>query len=159
MSFQCIFSLSMQCENLLKTETAKFQSIYEKFNKEKATHLQSLRGTFSNANFPKELDLFVVCRTFGTLGFQLNHLLFVSWYHFYKILQSFTRLTEYCCRISTRLKTFIIVICFEESLLEESTLKLTVFVVSWQILYPNMRKKRKDYSCDMSNWVSYRNFL
>uniref|UniRef100_A0A3Q7F3X5 DNA ligase 1 n=1 Tax=Solanum lycopersicum TaxID=4081 RepID=A0A3Q7F3X5_SOLLC len=35
---------SKECENLLKNETAKFQSIYEKFNKEKATHLQSLRG-------------------------------------------------------------------------------------------------------------------
>lgn len=41
----------MQCENLLKNETVKFQSIYEKFNNEKATHLQALRGIFTNANF------------------------------------------------------------------------------------------------------------
>nr|GMD06217.1 DNA ligase 1 [Ipomoea batatas] len=30
---------SKECENLLKNESAKFQAIYEKFSKEKATHL------------------------------------------------------------------------------------------------------------------------
>lgn len=59
----------MQCENLLKNETVKFQSIYEKFNNEKATHLQALRGIFTNANFLQELDLFVIRTTFGTLCF------------------------------------------------------------------------------------------
>ncbi|XP_016499999.1 uncharacterized protein LOC107818484 [Nicotiana tabacum] len=45
---------SKECENLLKTETAKFQSIYEKFNKEKATHLQSLKDTISKYEEEKE---------------------------------------------------------------------------------------------------------
>ncbi|XP_015065383.1 DNA ligase 1 isoform X2 [Solanum pennellii] len=45
---------SKECENLLKNETAKFQSIYEKFNKEKATHLQSLRDTISKYEEEKE---------------------------------------------------------------------------------------------------------
>lgn len=56
---------SLQCENLLKTETAKFQSIYEKFNKEKATHLQSLKGTFSSLSFPQQRGLFVACTASG----------------------------------------------------------------------------------------------
>lgn len=37
---------SVQCENLLKNETAKFQAVYDGFCKEKATHLQALKGTF-----------------------------------------------------------------------------------------------------------------
>ncbi|KAK4361118.1 hypothetical protein RND71_020070 [Anisodus tanguticus] len=45
---------SKECENLLKTETAKFQSIYEKFNKEKATHLQSLKDAISKYEEEKE---------------------------------------------------------------------------------------------------------
>ncbi|CAN4084054.1 unnamed protein product [Withania somnifera] len=45
---------SKECENLLKNETGKFQSIYEKFNKEKATHLQSLRDTISKYEEEKE---------------------------------------------------------------------------------------------------------
>ncbi|KAG2687581.1 hypothetical protein I3843_09G059400 [Carya illinoinensis] len=35
---------SKECESCLKNETAKFQSLYEKFFKEKATHLQALKG-------------------------------------------------------------------------------------------------------------------
>lgn len=35
---------SLQCENCLKDETAKFQALYEKFTKEKATHLQAMKG-------------------------------------------------------------------------------------------------------------------
>ncbi|MCE0481528.1 hypothetical protein HAX54_039338 [Datura stramonium] len=45
---------SKECENLLKNETAKFQSIYEKFNNEKTTHLQSLKGTISKYEEEKE---------------------------------------------------------------------------------------------------------
>ncbi|XP_060191363.1 uncharacterized protein LOC132621204 isoform X2 [Lycium barbarum] len=45
---------SKECENLLKNETAKFQSIYDKFNKEKATHLQSLKDTISKYEEEKE---------------------------------------------------------------------------------------------------------
>ncbi|CAL8990685.1 unnamed protein product [Prunus brigantina] len=32
------------CENCLKTETAKFRGLYEKFCKDKANHLQALKG-------------------------------------------------------------------------------------------------------------------
>lgn len=35
----------LQCENCLKNETTKFQEIYEKFCKEKAAHLQALKGS------------------------------------------------------------------------------------------------------------------
>ncbi|KAK6264737.1 hypothetical protein SCA6_020171 [Theobroma cacao] len=35
---------SKECENCLKNETAKFQEVYEKFCKEKAAHLQALKG-------------------------------------------------------------------------------------------------------------------
>ncbi|KAJ8545533.1 hypothetical protein K7X08_018116 [Anisodus acutangulus] len=44
---------SKECENLLKTDTTKFQSIYEKFN-EKATHLQSLKDAISKYEEEKE---------------------------------------------------------------------------------------------------------
>lgn len=33
-----------QCENCLKTETSKFQAVYEKFCKDQANHLQALKG-------------------------------------------------------------------------------------------------------------------
>ncbi|KAJ7968553.1 DNA ligase 1 [Quillaja saponaria] len=49
---------SKECENHLKIETAKFQAIYEKFSKEKATHLQALKDTISNFEEEKE-KLFV----------------------------------------------------------------------------------------------------
>ncbi|WCJ27026.1 hypothetical protein M5689_008801 [Euphorbia peplus] len=45
---------SKECENCLKTETAKFQEIYEKFCKEKATHLQALKDTISKYEEEKE---------------------------------------------------------------------------------------------------------
>lgn len=35
----------LQCENCLKNETARFQALYENFSKEKASHLQALKGT------------------------------------------------------------------------------------------------------------------
>ncbi|TYJ13106.1 hypothetical protein E1A91_A10G028700v1 [Gossypium mustelinum] len=35
---------SKECENCLKSETAKFQKVYEKFCKEKTIHMQSLKG-------------------------------------------------------------------------------------------------------------------
>ncbi|XP_050286939.1 uncharacterized protein LOC126725954 isoform X2 [Quercus robur] len=35
---------SKECENSLKNETARFQALYEKFCKEKASHLQALKG-------------------------------------------------------------------------------------------------------------------
>ncbi|CAH9110264.1 unnamed protein product [Cuscuta epithymum] len=38
---------SKEWENLLKNETAKFEGIYEKFSKDKATHLQTLKDTVS----------------------------------------------------------------------------------------------------------------
>ncbi|VVA24465.1 PREDICTED: DNA ligase [Prunus dulcis] len=36
---------SKECENCLKTETAKFQALYEKFCKDQANHLQALKGS------------------------------------------------------------------------------------------------------------------
>ncbi|XP_054800242.1 uncharacterized protein LOC129304568 [Prosopis cineraria] len=45
---------SKDCENSLKDETAKFQSLYEKFSKEKATHLQALKDIFSKFEEEKE---------------------------------------------------------------------------------------------------------
>ncbi|XP_021810046.1 uncharacterized protein LOC110753444 [Prunus avium] len=33
------------CENCLKTKTAKFQGLYEKFCKDQANHLQALKGS------------------------------------------------------------------------------------------------------------------
>ncbi|KAL8103760.1 uncharacterized protein LOC141677994 [Apium graveolens] len=38
---------SKECENLLKSEAAKFQALCEKFTKEKAAHVQALQDTFS----------------------------------------------------------------------------------------------------------------
>ncbi|CAK7350600.1 unnamed protein product [Dovyalis caffra] len=45
---------SKECENCLKSETAKFQEIYDKFCKEKATHLQALKDTISKFEEEKE---------------------------------------------------------------------------------------------------------
>ncbi|KAG2687582.1 hypothetical protein I3843_09G059400 [Carya illinoinensis] len=45
---------SKECESCLKNETAKFQSLYEKFFKEKATHLQALKDTISRFEEEKE---------------------------------------------------------------------------------------------------------
>ncbi|XP_021825871.1 uncharacterized protein LOC110766799 [Prunus avium] len=45
---------SKECENCLKTETAKFQSLYEKFCKDQANHLQALKGIISNYEEEKE---------------------------------------------------------------------------------------------------------
>ncbi|KAL6292660.1 hypothetical protein ACE6H2_000802 [Prunus campanulata] len=42
------------CENCLKTETAKFQGLYEKFCKDQANHLQALKGIISNYKEEKE---------------------------------------------------------------------------------------------------------
>ncbi|KAF3451174.1 hypothetical protein FNV43_RR07581 [Rhamnella rubrinervis] len=45
---------SKECENCLKNETAKFQELYQKFCKEKATHLQALKDTISKFEEEKE---------------------------------------------------------------------------------------------------------
>ncbi|KAK9706702.1 hypothetical protein RND81_07G145800 [Saponaria officinalis] len=45
---------SKECENALKEETGKFEGIYEKFSKEKATHLQALKDTISKYEEEKE---------------------------------------------------------------------------------------------------------
>ncbi|KAI5331142.1 hypothetical protein L3X38_021268 [Prunus dulcis] len=45
---------SKECENGLKTETAKFQALYEKFCKDQANHLQALKGIISNYEEEKE---------------------------------------------------------------------------------------------------------
>lgn len=45
---------SKECENLLKNETAKFQSLYENFCKEKSEHLQALKETISKHEEEKE---------------------------------------------------------------------------------------------------------
>lgn len=52
----------LKCENWLKSETAKFQEIYDKFCKEKEAHLQALKGTLFT-DFPGLifLDLFPNC--------------------------------------------------------------------------------------------------
>ncbi|CAA0817920.1 Probable 2-carboxy-D-arabinitol-1-phosphatase [Striga hermonthica] len=39
---------SKECENLLKNETAKFQELFERFSKEKSTHLQALKDVSEN---------------------------------------------------------------------------------------------------------------
>lgn len=39
----------LKCENCLKSETDKFQEIYDKFCKEKEAHLQALKGTLFTA--------------------------------------------------------------------------------------------------------------
>lgn len=45
---------SKECENLLKNETAKFQTIYETFCKDKNSHLQALKDTISKYEEEKE---------------------------------------------------------------------------------------------------------
>ncbi|KAF5474402.1 hypothetical protein F2P56_006303 [Juglans regia] len=45
---------SKECESCLKNETAKFQSLYEKFFKERASHLQALKDTISRFEEEKE---------------------------------------------------------------------------------------------------------
>ncbi|KAF3972000.1 hypothetical protein ACB098_05G085800 [Castanea mollissima] len=45
---------SKECENSLKNETARFQALYEKFCKEKASHLQALKDTISKFEEEKE---------------------------------------------------------------------------------------------------------
>ncbi|XP_021740592.1 nucleoporin GLE1-like [Chenopodium quinoa] len=45
---------SKECENALKEETVNFQGVYEKFSKEKATYLQSLKDTISKYEEEKE---------------------------------------------------------------------------------------------------------
>ncbi|XP_074303367.1 uncharacterized protein LOC141637845 [Silene latifolia] len=45
---------SKECENVLKEETVKFEAIYEKFSKEKITHLQALKDTISKYEEEKE---------------------------------------------------------------------------------------------------------
>ncbi|KAL6546611.1 hypothetical protein OROMI_022332 [Orobanche minor] len=49
---------SKECENLLKSETAKFQEIFEKFSKEKSAHLQGLKDIIAKYEEEKEM-LFV----------------------------------------------------------------------------------------------------
>ncbi|KAL4388724.1 hypothetical protein GQ457_09G002430 [Hibiscus cannabinus] len=43
-----------ECENFLKSETSKFQEVYEKFCKEKTVHLQALKDTISRFEEEKE---------------------------------------------------------------------------------------------------------
>ncbi|KAI5657073.1 hypothetical protein M9H77_25866 [Catharanthus roseus] len=45
---------SKECENLLKNETSKFQSVYENFCKEKAAHLDALRDAVAKYEEEKE---------------------------------------------------------------------------------------------------------
>uniref|UniRef100_A0A175YM20 DNA ligase 1 n=1 Tax=Daucus carota subsp. sativus TaxID=79200 RepID=A0A175YM20_DAUCS len=45
---------SKECENLLKSEAAKFQALCDNFNKEKAAHVQALQDTFSKFEDEKE---------------------------------------------------------------------------------------------------------
>ncbi|GMN50808.1 hypothetical protein TIFTF001_019977 [Ficus carica] len=45
---------SKEFENSLKNETVKFQSFYQNFSKEKATHLQALKDTISKFEEEKE---------------------------------------------------------------------------------------------------------
>ncbi|KAL9243605.1 hypothetical protein vseg_017474 [Gypsophila vaccaria] len=45
---------SKECENTIKEETAKFEALYVKFGKEKATHLQSLKDTIAKYEEEKE---------------------------------------------------------------------------------------------------------
>lgn len=37
----------LQCENILKDQTAKFEELHHKFMKDKADHLQGLKGIVS----------------------------------------------------------------------------------------------------------------
>ncbi|KAK3016443.1 hypothetical protein RJ639_007798 [Escallonia herrerae] len=43
-----------ECESLMKNETTKFQTVYEKFCKEKAAHMQALKDTISKYEEEKE---------------------------------------------------------------------------------------------------------
>ena len=44
--------MTLQCENLLKNESTKFQAVYENFCKEKTAHMQGLKGKhFEHVNF------------------------------------------------------------------------------------------------------------
>ncbi|TXG47383.1 hypothetical protein EZV62_026677 [Acer yangbiense] len=45
---------SKECENCLKNETAKFQEVYDKFCKEKGSHLEALKDTISKFEEDKE---------------------------------------------------------------------------------------------------------
>ncbi|CAL1397970.1 unnamed protein product [Linum trigynum] len=45
---------SKECENYIKSESAKIQDIYEKFAKEKAAHMQSMQDTMSKFEEDKE---------------------------------------------------------------------------------------------------------
>ncbi|KAK2968490.1 hypothetical protein RJ640_030101 [Escallonia rubra] len=45
---------SKECETLMKNETTKFQTVYEKFCKEKAAHMQALKDTISKYEEEKE---------------------------------------------------------------------------------------------------------
>ncbi|XP_059626726.1 uncharacterized protein LOC132269498 [Cornus florida] len=45
---------SKECENLLKNEAAKFQTVHEKFSKEKEAHLQALKDAISKFEEEKE---------------------------------------------------------------------------------------------------------
>ncbi|XP_023768889.1 uncharacterized protein LOC111917429 [Lactuca sativa] len=45
---------SKECENMLKNETTKFQTIYETFCKDKNSHLQALKDTISKYEEEKE---------------------------------------------------------------------------------------------------------
>ncbi|KAL6198430.1 hypothetical protein ACLB2K_028219 [Fragaria x ananassa] len=45
---------SKECENCLKIETTNFQAVYEKFCKDHANHLQTLKGIISNFEEEKE---------------------------------------------------------------------------------------------------------
>ncbi|EYU27968.1 hypothetical protein ABFS82_13G107300 [Erythranthe guttata] len=45
---------SKECENLLKSETARFQEVYEKFSNEKSAHLQALKDVISKYEEEKE---------------------------------------------------------------------------------------------------------
>ncbi|CAL9015471.1 unnamed protein product [Prunus brigantina] len=46
---------SKECENCLKTETAKFEALYEKFCKDQANHLQALKGSIIS-NYEEEKE-------------------------------------------------------------------------------------------------------
>ncbi|KAL0011048.1 hypothetical protein SO802_006156 [Lithocarpus litseifolius] len=51
---KALLKSSKECENSLKNETARFQALYEKFCKEKASHLQALKDTISKFEEEKE---------------------------------------------------------------------------------------------------------
>ncbi|XP_047329710.1 uncharacterized protein LOC124933032 [Impatiens glandulifera] len=51
---KALLKSSKECENLLKSESTKFQNVYENFNRERATHLQTLKETISKCEQEKE---------------------------------------------------------------------------------------------------------